>query len=119
MILSHDQIKDTAKCLDCARRNIDIVLCPDFGDLHDAIEGRFDACIGHLAEDIAHAAPFNLVVIEHDPGCPRATQRLADHIKGEQHAHGIAYRTAEMQICSVDLPEDHPWVLKASEDKDD
>ncbi len=119
MILSHDQIKHATRCLDCARRKIHITLCPDFGDLHDAIEDQFDTCIGHLADDIAYAAPYNLVIIEHDSGCPRATQRLADHIQGDQHAHGIAYRTAEMQICSVDLPKDHPWVLKASEDEHD
>lgn len=104
MILSHDDIKESAKCLDCTRRTIDVTLCADFGALHDAIDDQFGICLGDLEDDIAHGAPFNLVVVEHDKGCPRVTLRYGLPSSNR-------HRSAEMLVVSVDLPDDHPWVL--------
>ncbi|QDH91842.1 hypothetical protein SEA_PHRAPPUCCINO_167 [Mycobacterium phage Phrappuccino] len=99
MILTAEQIRAANTCPDCAKRQVDVDVCEDFTALHDAVWRKFGFCACALAEHLEGTYPRVIIEVLHDPGCPRI----------EQEFPGLW----EAQIHPLDLPAEHPWVLKA------
>jgi hypothetical protein len=101
MILSYEQIKAIMSCADCARREVTIISCADFDELHDVVLDEMGICMCAL-RDHMNDIPCNVVETLHDPGCPKIGQVTPS-------------RYDEIQIHPIDLSDEHPWVLKAKE----
>lgn len=101
MILSHAQIKAVNICPDCARREVSVITCASFEQLHDAMHEQAGMCIAALRDHLSDI-PMNLIEVHHDEGCPK----LTNYVPGTGE---------EVQIRPVELSEDHAWVRKAAE----
>jgi hypothetical protein len=104
MILSYDQIRAVMSCPDCARREVKIISCSGFEELHSVVLDELGVCMEAL-RDYFRDIPCNIVETLHDPGCPKLEQVMPS-------------RFDEVQIHPIELSDKHPWVLRTRESAD-